>query len=458
MRKRIFIAAIIVLLSGLLWGVYYMNALLPIITGYPAKYLASAVFISHRNASEVESVDLRFSFIQYVKNEINYTDKTVTSRFLWGRSMAIFRDGFGCTLLRNVDEDLLRKVDFPGAARANYNPDTVMWPMGNVIPDSITGIDKAALARIGEKLITNNAYNGNAFSFIVVHKGIPVTEWYKPGLNENTRFLSWSMAKSFTNALVGIMVKDGKLDIYQNVAIEAWQNDDRKNITMNNLMQMESGLHWNEDYGNLSDVTLMLYDQKDCADYAINMPQEFPAGSRWYYSSGSTNIINYLMRKRFREDGAYYTFAHTQLFNKTGMPDAIFEVDQTGTQVGSSYIFATARDYARFGLLYLQDGIFNGERILPAGWVNYTTTPAKYSNGGYGSLFWLNRTHYYSDAPEDMFSCNGHDGQRIFIIPSKDLIMVVLGYSPRPDHDMNFNRLLRDVLGTLSHSRHRNLN
>ncbi len=458
MKKRIFSAAVIVLLAGLLWGVYYLNALLPVITGYPAKYLCSAVFISHRSASEAEAVDLRFSFIQYVKNEINYRDKTVTSRFLWGRSKAIYRDGFGCTLLREVEEDSLMKVHFPGVARANYDPDTVAWPLGNIIPDTTTGIDKVALAGIGEKLITENAYNGNAFGFIVIHKGIPVTERYKPGFNEKTRFLSWSMAKSFTNAMVGIMVKDGKLDISQKVAIEAWQNDDRKNITMNNLMQMESGLRWNEDYGNLSDVTLMLYDQKDFAGYAINMPQKFPAGSHWYYSSGSANIINYLMRKRFREDAAYYAFAQTRLFYKTGMPSAILEVDPAGTQVGSSYVYATARDYARFGLLYLQDGIFNGERILPPGWVDYTTTPAKHSNGCYGSLFWLNRTHYYSDAPEDLFSCNGHDGQRIFIIPSKDLIVVILGYSPRPDHDMNFNRLLKDVLKTLNHSKHGNLN
>jgi CubicO group peptidase (beta-lactamase class C family) len=450
MKKRIFSAVAVAFIAGMTWGVIYLDSLLPIITGYSAKYLCSAVFISNRLAADVEAADLRFSFIQYVKNEINYRDKTVTSHFLWGQSKAIYREGFGSTLLCDADEDALREKKNPFQTGANFNQDTIAWPLGNIIPDTNTGIDKVALNGITQKLIVENGYNGNAFGFIVIHRGIPATEKYKQGFNEKTRFLSWSMAKSFTNALAGIMVKDGKLDIQQPADIAAWQNDDRKRITINNLMQMQSGQRWNEDYGNRSDVTLMLYNNKDFAGFAYNQPLEFPPGSHWYYSSGSTNIVNYLMRKQFNGDSAYWDYAYTRLFNKIGTPDVVFEVDPTGTQVGSSYIYATARDYARFGLLYLQNGIFNGERLLPEGWIRYTTTPATHSKGSYGSFFWLNRGKYYPSAPEDMYSCNGHDGQRIFIIPSKDLIIVVLGYSPKPDNEMNFNQLLKDILGTLS--------
>jgi CubicO group peptidase (beta-lactamase class C family) len=156
------------------------------------------------------------------------------------------------------------------------------------------------------------------------------------------------------------------------------------------------------------------------------------------------------MRKTLNDDAEYYSFAHSYLFSKIGITQAVFEVDPAGNQVGSSYIYATARDYARFGLLYLQDGIFNGERILPEGWVNYSTTPASYSKGGYGSLFWLNKEKYYPSAPEDMYSCKGHDGQRIFIIPSKELVVVLLGYSPKPDKTMNFDALLSDIMGTIN--------
>ena len=439
-----------ILLTGLVYGVFYINSLLPIITGYPAKYLCSAVFVSNRVQADVEALDLHFSFIKYTKNEVNYQDSSVTSQFLWGKSKAIYRKGFGCTLLRGIDEETLRKIIFPSSAIANNNQDTIAWPIGNIVRDSITGIDKLKLAQVTRKLMVDNDYNGNAFAFMVVHKGIPVAESYKPQFDAKTRFLSWSMAKSFTNALAGIMVKDGKLDIMKPANIPEWQNDDRKKITINNLMLMQSGLRWNEDYGNRSDVTVMLYCENDFARFTYDQQLQYPAGSKWYYSSGSVNIINHLMRKNMNNDAEYYSFANTRLFNKIGMPDVVFEVDAAGNQVGSSYIYATARDYARFGLLYLQDGIFRGERILPEGWVKYTTTPASDSKGGYGSLFWLNRAKYYPSAPEDMYSCNGHDGQRIFIIPSKELVVVVLGYSPKPDHLMNFDALLGDILKTIN--------
>jgi len=447
-RKRILWSVLTILIIGLGYGVYYINSLLPIITGYPAKYLCSAVFVSGREQAEVEAMDLHFSFIKYTKNAVDFQDSSVTSSFLWGKSKAIYRKGFGATLIRGVDEAELRKIKFPKLTQS-YNQDTIAWPLGNIMPKKSATVDTVRLERIAEKLLDQDGYNGHAFAFMVVHKGIPVVEAYQPQFDAKTRFLSWSMAKSFTNALAGIMVKDGKWNVNQPVNIPEWQTDERKNITINNLMQMQSGLRWNEDYGNRSDVTQMLYCDGDFAKFTYNQPFAFPAGSQWYYSSGSVNVVNYLMRKTIGNDNEYYNFAQSRLFNKIGMSDAVFEVDASGTQVGSSYIYATARDYARFGMLYLQDGVFNSERILPEGWVKYTTTPASASSGKYGSLFWLNQSKYYPAAPEDMYSCNGHDGQQIFIIPSKELIVVLVGYSPKPDRVMKFNELLGDVLQTI---------
>ena len=131
------------------------------------------------------------------------------------------------------------------------------------------------------------------------------------------------------------------------------------------------------------------------------------------------------------------------------MADAVFEVDPTGTRVGSSYLYATARDYARFALLYQNDGVFNGERILPEGWVKYSTTVAAASNGAYGSFFWLNKGRELPSAPEDMYMCVGHDGQLIFIMPSQELIVVILGYSSTSKGGMDFDKLLKDILNTL---------
>ena len=427
----------------------YINSLLPIITGYAAKNLCSAAFVSARKPENVEAIDLNFSFIKYTKNSVNYDDKSVTSHFLWGKSRAIYREGFGVTLLRDIPEEKIRKSRYPSGTKPGYSQDTIKWPFGDVLPDTNTGIDRIKLGDITKKLITDNAYNGDAFAFMVVHKGIPVVEAYKPQFNKNTRFLSWSMAKSFTSALVGVLVGQGKMDIHQPAGIDEWKGDDRNKITLNDLLQMQSGLKWNEDYGNRSFVNVMLFCEGDMNRYAIKQPLEYTAGTHWYYSSGSANIVSYLIRRQFSNDSLYYSFVNTQFFNKIGIPDAVFEVDPGGTRVGSSYVYATARDYARFALLYQNDGIFNGERIFPEGWVKYSTSVASGSNGYYGSFFWLNKGKKYPSAPEDMYMCEGHDGQRIFILPTQELIVVVLGYSSTSKGGMDFDKLLKDILATL---------
>jgi len=447
--KRILYGVLIIVVAAIIGFAVYLNSLMPIITGYAAKNLGSAVFIAGRQQKDVEAVDLNFSFIKFTKNSVNYNDKSVTSHFLWGSSKAIYRPGFGVTLLRGLTEEKLRNSRYPGGVDPGYSQDTIKWPLGDVIPVAETGIDKNKLSEISKKLITDNAYNGNAFAFMVIHKGFPVAEAYKPQFNQKTRFLSWSMAKSFINAMVGILVRDGKLDVNKPADIEEWKTDERNKITLKDLMQMQSGLKWNEDYGNRSDVTLMLHLESDMGRYAYERQVAFPAGTHWYYSSGSTNIVSYLIRKQFAGDSLYLAFANKELFNKIGIPDAVFEADPSGTRVGSSYLYATARDYARFALLYQNNGIFNGERILPEGWVKYTTTAASDSKGGYGAYFWLNKGKALPSVPDDAFLCEGHDGQYICIIPSKELIVVELGYSPSSKGGLELDRLLKDVLSAI---------
>jgi len=257
--KRIIYGLLIILGAVVIGVAIYINSLLPIITGYAAKNLCSDVFVSGREPQDVESIDLNFSFIKYTKNQVNYDEKSVISRFLWGKSEAIYRPGFGVTLIRDIKKDDLRSSAYPAGTDPDYSQDTIKWPMGDLLPEVNTGIDRIKLGDITKRLINDNAYNGNAFAFLVVHKGVPVAEAYKPQFNQHTRFLSWSMAKSFMNAMVGILVSEGKLDINQPTGLEEWKSDDRSKITLNDLMQMQSGLEWNEDYGNRSDVTLMLH-------------------------------------------------------------------------------------------------------------------------------------------------------------------------------------------------------
>jgi CubicO group peptidase (beta-lactamase class C family) len=152
------------------------------------------------------------------------------------------------------------------------------------------------------------------------------------------------------------------------------------------------------------------------------------------------------LRGKFPSDDAFLQYLRNRLFAPLAIANPRFEPDMSGTPVGSSYLYVTARDFARFGQLFLDDGCIGERRILPEGWVDYAVTPASASENRYGAFFWLNRDHHYPDAPEDMFSCQGHDGQQIFIVPSEKLVVVILGYSPKPDRVIDFNGVLRDVI------------
>ena len=439
MKKRIIGICAAVFAAAVIGGCLYLNTLMPIITGYAAKNLASAVFVSGRDASDVEALDLHFSFIKFNRNKVDYEHKTVTSRFLWAKSTAAYREGYGVTLLRGKDREAFLTQEYPLPADT-LRPEAL--PAGD--PVTVAGLEPIARALVDER-----AYNGTPFAFVVLHKGAVVAQRYRQGITPGTQLLSWSMAKSFTNAIAGIMAGDSLVSVCAPLDIPEWQGDGRRDITLKDLMQMQSGLEWNEDYGNRSDVNLMLHRETDMGLFALSKPLEYEPGTHWYYSSGSTNIVMRYLRGKFASDGEFLSYLRDRLFTPLGIVSPTFEPDMSGTPVGSSYLYVTARDFARFGQLFLDDGCVGGRRILPEGWVEWTTAPASDSKGGYGAFFWLNRNKACPDAPEDMFSCQGHDGQAIYIIPSKDLVVVVLGYSPKPDRVVDFNRLLKDVISAV---------
>ena len=437
--KKILRIVLAVLAAAVIGGCIYINSLMPIITGYAAKNLASNVFVSGRNAADIEALDLNFSFIKFTRNKVDYENKTVTSRFLWGKSTAAWREGYGVTLLRGKSAEELRAEKFPLAPE----PDSA------VAAFQTDSLEYARLEPIATALVDELSYGGHPFAFVVLHNGKLVAERYGYGVDADTRLLSWSMGKSFTNALAGIMAGDSLVDIHAPMDIPEWQGDGRKAITLNDLMQMQSGLKWNEDYGSRSDVNLMLHREKDMGLYALSKPLAHEPGTFWYYSSGSTNIVMRYLRGKFGSDAEFLGYIRGRLFEPLGIRNACFEPDMNGTPVGSSYLYVKAMDYARFGQMFLDDGTVGGKRILPEGWVDYTRTPASASEGKYGAFFWLNRCKVCPDVPEDMYSCNGHDGQQIYIIPSKGLVVVVCGYSPR-SNKVDFNALLSDIIGSFA--------
>jgi CubicO group peptidase (beta-lactamase class C family) len=448
MKRKILLALSVVLILALGSGVYYIHLLTPIITGYAAKNLASDVFVGNRTQESVEATDLNFSFIKFTKNTIDYQKKEVTSRFLWATSKAIYIEGFGCTLVRG-EEATIRNRHYSIVPLPAINPDSVAWPAGDKLSDTIpAGINLRKIDVALRKAFKDTIGNKGTFAVAISYKNQLIVEKYRDGFSSKNRFLSWSMGKSFTHALVGIMVKKGLLNIQSPVDLLEWKGSKKHSITIENLMHMNSGLKWNEDYGNLSNVTVMLHEAPNMAAFAYNKPLVTAPDSLWLYSSGTTNIVSYLIRKKLGNDTDYYAFPRKELFNPIGMRSAIFETDASGTFVGSSYIYATMRDYLRFGLLYLNKGNWLGNQILPVGWTGCAAKPANGSGGKYGSFFWLNQAGDYPDVPKDMYMCKGHDGQFIYIMPSLQLVVVRTGFSKKEDFD--FPKFLAEIVAAVN--------
>ena len=288
-------------------------------------------------------------------------------------------------------------------------------------------LDARVASMVGDHLETDIT-----LAVVVQHRGEVVAEAYADGVTAGTTLISWSMAKSITHALVGMAQMDGLLDVRATTGIAHWQNDDRKHITLQHLLEMRSGLAWIEDYveGNESDVIEMLFGagKDDHAAYAINQQLSSTPGSEWYYSSGTTNIISRLLGDALGDKNSSHdktqSFMQTRLFDAIGMASATAQFDLVGTFVGSSYVYATARDFAKFGELYLRDGIWDNKRVLPSGWVDHAraqTVIDDETGQGYGAHWWTQ-----PGEPRSLIA-SGYEGQQIFVLPERDLVIVRLG-------------------------------
>ena len=267
---------------------------------------------------------------------------------------------------------------------------------------------------------------------LVVHDGRLIAERYAPGISASTPLIGWSMTKSITNAMVGLLIQDGKLTLDKNNIFPHWQSDERKNITMDHLLRMCSGLAFEENYTRVSNATRMLFSEFSAGSYASLQKLAYPVGTKWYYSSGTSTILQSLISNTINDQITYLGYPHQRLFNVLGMKSAVLEPDASGIYVGSSYMFATARDWAKFGQLYINDGIWAGERILPEGWVTYSSTLTPSSDGEYAAHFWTYPRK--SGLPDDSFLMDGFEGQLVLIIPSKKLVIVRLGCTPKSEN------------------------
>ena len=311
------------------------------------------------------------------------------------------------------------------------------------------GVAREALARRIDALFTGRP-DDETRAAIVVHDGRMVAERYAPGYHENTRFISWSMAKTITAVMIGILIADGRLQLDQPAPVPEWQRpgDPRGEITLRQLLQMRSGLRHTEAGNPIyesSEVRMLFLDGRDnMAAWAEAQPLEAEPGRQWEYSSNTTVILadiatraltpsaDPVMRRRAMAD-----FLRSRLFEPAGMTSALPEFDRSGTLIGGSLIHATARDWAKFGELLRNGGAVKGAQLVPRAWIAFMTTPNP-RNAGYGAQTWLNRPQAdtgkpeFPGAPASVFAAQGHLGQYVLIAPRQQLTVVRLG---RTDED-----------------------
>jgi CubicO group peptidase (beta-lactamase class C family) len=456
MRKVISLSLLLLVFLGLAVGFNYAWTSFPLISAYGSKIMCSCVFLAGRSAESVHKQELNAFPINLGNFEVDSENmRVVGTVFGTAKRAAIYRDGMGCTLLAGTDEEEIRSQAYYAPQKPNFNQDLIPWPNGNIISDSLKNLPHY---RQIQKLINFELEDSIrkiylSHVFLVVHKGELVAEGYGNDHIATTKHTAWSMGKSILSTLIGLQVDQGKIDLNQTNIYPSW-TDERSKITLTHMLQASNGLDWEEDYAGVSDATNMLFLKPNGAEVAAAKPLKYKPGSYFYYSSGTTNILSQFLRTQLGEE-AYQKLPYEGLFNKIGMHNTVMEKDASGTFLGSSFVFATGRDFARFGLLMLNKGNWQGEQILSEEWVKFATTPtAAASRGEYGAQWWLNagspsnpQDKLFPDLPNDAFYAGGFEGQWILVIPSQELVIVRLGYTPKGEFSMNdFAASVIDIL------------
>lgn len=431
--------------------VFYIGATtypkLDILSGFAAKSVASGHFIDRRPLEVIQQGDNDIDLVRLASIEINKESKFATAS-VYGlkKRKAIYREGLGATLVTN-DFDETKPYLVPKRTKVETN---LPFPYGNLEPkDTVfANVDYDHLKKAVDNAFDKPGFkNKRTRALLVIYKDQIIAEKYENEFTKNTKFLGWSMTKSITATYFGILQQQGKIDINKPAPLKEWANDTRSKITLHNLIQMNSGLEWEEDYGKISDVTKMLFLEEDMANVQLEKPAAFKPNTHWNYSSGTTNLLSGILRRQFQNHQDYLDFWYSSLIDKIGMHSMLIEPDMAGNFVGSSYGWATARDWAKFGLLYLHEGNWNGEQIFDKSWAKYVATPTPTSNGEYGGHFWLNAGGKYTDVPKDMYFCGGFQGQKVIIIPSKDLVIVRFGLTE--DEDFDFNGMMSGIISSI---------
>jgi len=429
--------------------------LLRVGANYSAKIVCSNVFLAGRDPAEVLRTDVQapgIALLRLMRVSVDRQHGVVRAGLLGfiGDGLAVARPHTGCAVIPDGHLDFAARSSAAAAAASpTLAPTPAVAPAlapSHTAPSVSTGAlwpDGSAVATDAalDRLLADDALAGPGMrAIVVVAHGRIVAERYGAGFSAATPLLGWSMTKTVLAGMVGALIKQGRLTLDESAGWPA--GDGRGRIRIADLLAMSSGLRFNETYGAVSDVTRMLYLEPDMPAFARVQPLTHPVGEHWSYSSGTANILSRIVQDAAGPLAAAYPAE--ALFKPLGMTSAVMETDEHGTLVGSSYLYATARDWARYGQFLLQNGEWQGRQILPASYVEWMATPVAASGGQYGQgLVWLWGTDATTPGknpdtafgiPADTFWMEGHDGQSIAVIRSRALVIVRLGLTPSSVH------------------------
>jgi CubicO group peptidase (beta-lactamase class C family) len=437
------IAAILVLgISGLsAWLTFVRPEPLQLASAAAAKTVCSNLFIAKRDVDAILRTDLlaRHPIFHLMKIDVSAVDHRVGASLfgLIAERHAEYIEGRGCT---NVSSE--ESWDRPAALQASLTATKTdaFWPAGEKA--QLSG-NKRLQAALNDPLLQGPGMR----AIVVVHDGRLVAETYGQGFTASTPLLGWSMTKSVTAALVGMALKDGKLSLDQKSLFPQWAGDARAEISVADLMAMSGGLEWNEDRGTVTDPGRMEYLVRDAAAFARDRRLIAPPGTSFHYSSGESVLLTRLWQNAM--GGAARSYPHERLFKPLGMNSAVLEADETGTFLGEAFLYANAHDWARFGEFLRLGGKWNGEQLLPAGFVDYMRSPVPASDEGRGPVYargqlWLAPGLGF-DLPADTYMLSGTLRQVIAIIPSRKLVILRMGMT-REDIGFSNAKLLQAIL------------
>ncbi|MGY4475397.1 serine hydrolase domain-containing protein [Bradyrhizobium sp. USDA 3364] len=459
-RKLILILAATSALGALGWSAARARDVPKVATGFVANILCSETFVSgldpRRDFTETTEAMPGVGLITWAMDyQVDRTRRDVTvTLFGLGRSHAVYREGLGCTLDH-------------GAAPADI-PLPPMQPQAALLPEiaspAIVAPQSPPLAAALDRAFAEPAEPPfrHTRAVVVMKDSRIIAERYADGIGTDTPLLGFSATKSVISALIGVLVRDGKLAVDRPAPIAAWQdpNDPRRAITVDQLLRHTAGLALGSSLqaslaSALEPVNRMKYTESDMTSYAESIPLETAPGQVWNYHDGNFIILSHLIRDAAGGQAAdVLRFARRELFDPLGMRNVVMQFDAVGTPEGSGAMMASARDWARFGQLYLDDGIVGGKRVLPEGWVKYSASPTPNAWVGIGAGFWTNLGDSFGAKyrvghgwPRDAFFAKGTIGQYVIIVPSQRLVIVRLGRSPNspPRADGVFD-LVSDVV------------